>query len=174
MLVRWFVRVCAFVPRTPPKLHRFRERRHLCRPWFAPPSTSACAQSRFEFVEIGRGMCSNYPRRHWDYKHVRGWYHRVSRTIYETTVYMYEYMYGMYRYQRCTCRIRMNILMRTYLCDVRMAYLGGYTSTRGMYTSIFFVFVVVLVFTLKSFFLPNISIPPVSFLILHPRETLLY
>ena len=114
MLVRWFVRVCAFVPRTPPKLHRFRERRHLCRPWFAPPSTSACAQSRFEFVEIGRGMCSNYPRRHWDYKHVRGWYHRVSRTIYETTVYMYEYMYGMYRYQRCTCRIRMNILMRTY------------------------------------------------------------
>ena len=35
---------------------------------FAPPFTSACVQSRFEFVELGRGMCSNYHMRHWDYR----------------------------------------------------------------------------------------------------------
>ena len=61
--------VCAlrFVPRTPPKRHRFRPWRRGG-PLFAPPTTSARVQSRFEFVEIGGGMRSNYHRRHWDYR----------------------------------------------------------------------------------------------------------
>ena len=30
-------------------------------PLFTPPSTSARVQSRFEFVELGGGMCSKFP-----------------------------------------------------------------------------------------------------------------
>ena len=50
-------------------------------PLFAPPFTSARVQSRFEFVELGGDMCSNYRRRHWDYKQVPGWYYLVPRSI---------------------------------------------------------------------------------------------
>ena len=38
-------------------------------------------------------MCSNYRRRHWDYRLVPGWYQLVPRTIHESTVYMYEYIW---------------------------------------------------------------------------------
>ena len=54
-------------------------------PLFSPPSTSARVQSRFEFVEIGGDICSNYHTRHWDYRLVPGWNQLESRTIYEST-----------------------------------------------------------------------------------------
>ena len=78
-------------------------------PIFAPPSTSARVQSCFEFVEAGGGMCSNYHRRHWDYRLVpqagTSWYH----ALYTRAQYICTRMHGMYRCQRFTCAIPMNI-----------------------------------------------------------------
>ena len=59
-------------------------------PLFAPPSTSARAQSRFEFVEIGRGMFFNYQGEVQAITRIIGCSHLVPRAIYESTVYMYE------------------------------------------------------------------------------------
>ena len=60
-------------------------------PLCAPPFTSARVKSRFEFVEIGRGMCcSNYQGEVPAVTEITGWYQLVPRTIYESTVYMYE------------------------------------------------------------------------------------
>ena len=78
------VGVCAlsFVPRTPPKRHDFNPDGVCGVPLFAPPSISARVQSRFEFVELGVGMCSNYHMRHWDYRLVPDWYQLVPSTVY--------------------------------------------------------------------------------------------
>ena len=85
--------MCAlsFVPRTPPKRHRFRPRCRLWRPNICTFIHLCSRPKPFELVELGRVMCSNYHRRHWDYKLILGCYHLVPRTIYENTVYMYEY-----------------------------------------------------------------------------------
>ena len=66
-----FVCALSFVPRTPPKDHRFRPRGRLSveAPYLHPHSfASARVQSRFEFMELGGDMCSNCHRRHWDYR----------------------------------------------------------------------------------------------------------
>ena len=83
-------------------------------PLFAPPSSSACVQNRVEFVELGRGMCSNYHRRHYDYR-------LAPHTVYLVCTSIY----GMYRYQRLTCRIRMDTIYgmyrdQTFTCWIRM------------------------------------------------------
>ena len=45
-------------------------------------------------MELGRGMCSNYHRRHWDYKRGPGWYQVPGvYTVSERTVYQYEYIW---------------------------------------------------------------------------------
>ena len=66
----------------------------------------ARVQKRCEFVEIGRGMGFNYHST--AVRLVTGWYHLAPRTIYESTVYMYEnveyvrvlevHLYNMYEY----------------------------------------------------------------------------
>ena len=57
---------------------------------FAPPSTSARLQSRVEFVELGRGTCSNYQGEVLGVTGITGWY-QVPGTIYESTaVHMYK------------------------------------------------------------------------------------
>ena len=66
------------------------EKDGVCRgPLFAPPSTSVHVQSRVEFMELGRGMCSNYQGQVLGVTGITGWY-QVPGTIYESTVYMYE------------------------------------------------------------------------------------
>ena len=50
---------------------------------------SARVQSGDEFVELVRGMCSNYQGEVLAASGITGWYH-VPGTIYESTVYMYE------------------------------------------------------------------------------------
>ena len=50
-------------------------------PLFAPPSTSARVQSRFEFVELGGDMCSNYRGEGPAGTGITGWYQLVPRTI---------------------------------------------------------------------------------------------
>ena len=86
----YFSCVCAvaFVPRTPPKRHRFRPRCRLWRPNICTFIHLCSRPKPFELVELGRVMCSNYHRRHWDYKLILGCYHLVPRTIYENTVYL--------------------------------------------------------------------------------------
>ena len=58
-------------------------------PVFAHPSTSARVQSRGEFVELGRGMCSNCQGEVPGVTRITGWY-QVPGTTYESTVYMYK------------------------------------------------------------------------------------
>ena len=59
-------------------------------PLFAPPFTSARVQIRFEFVELGRDVFSNYQGEVPAGTGITGWYNLVPHPIYERTVYMYE------------------------------------------------------------------------------------
>ena len=86
--------VCKWVsidlsPRTPPKHTDFESDGVCGGPLFARPSTSARIQSRFEFVELGGGMCSNYQGDVPGLTGITGWY-QVPGTIYDSTLYMYE------------------------------------------------------------------------------------
>ena len=58
-------------------------------PLFALSYTSARVQSRAEFVELGRGMYSNFQGEVPGVTGITGWY-QVPGTIYESTAYMYE------------------------------------------------------------------------------------
>ena len=75
--------VCALsvVLRTPRNHHRFRPRRRLWRPLFAPSFTSARVQSRLEFVELGGDMCSNCQGEVPARTVTTSWYKLVPRTI---------------------------------------------------------------------------------------------
>ena len=75
-------------------------------PLFAPPSTSARVQSRFEFVKLGGDMCSNYQGEVHAGTGITGWYQLVPRTIYVR-------VYVECRGTRFTCSIGINICMRT-------------------------------------------------------------
>ena len=95
-------------PRTPPKHHRFRERRRLWRPVICT-SIHLCSRPkpgrvRGAMVVVcaltttgGTGVTSMY---------------QAGTTRYHD--YICTIIYGMRRYQRFTCRMRMNLLTRTY------------------------------------------------------------
>ena len=107
-----------FVPRTPPKHHRFRPRAVCGGLLFVPPSTSARVQSRFDFVEIG-DMYSNYQGEFpygLELQAGTTWCHE----LYTRAQYICTIIYDTYRYQRFAC-------VRTR-CDVLMAYLEEYTK----------------------------------------------
>ena len=71
-------------------------------PLFAPPSTSARVQSRFEFVKLGTYICALIPQESLGLQ--AGTKHYIRKhSMYVPSIY------GMYRYQRFTCRIRMDI-----------------------------------------------------------------
>ena len=106
-------------------------------PIFAPPSTSVRFQSRFELAEIGGGTCSNYHRRHWDYRMVpASTTHYVRQHSIHVRVYIVRtgargspVEYVWIQYMVCTGTRRSPVeYVWLYecarpLCGVRMAYL---------------------------------------------------
>ena len=63
-------------------------------PWFTPPSAFFCLRRKpFWVLGAARSTCTNCHERHLQYKHVPGWYYLVTRAIYESTVYMYGYIW---------------------------------------------------------------------------------
>ena len=59
-------------------------------PVVCPPLTFARLQSRFDFVELGGDMYSNYQGEVAAVTGMTGWYHLIPRTMHGSTVYMYE------------------------------------------------------------------------------------